>query len=491
MMTGEAFRPAHRWFFRNCHSLYNRHLHSTSRSSSSSNSIPSSWVIPASIPVEKNLKERRRGKKQPRFVDRIRLHARGGHGGQGSLSTQLVQGYKKVPDGGHGGQGGSVILIADEARGNTLQMSHKHVLGEKGANGTSNQMNGKAGQNTIVRVPVGVCVKRVLEPNERWDQATQSVIKIPYNESEQQFQQDEDNDEELERLVELLRQGKEIEVFPESATEETDAPTQEDSTKKEKVVIADLDKPGSHIVVARGGRGGFGTSLYSSRHGGLPSAKDIIRKARPQSGETVHLELELKMLADIGLVGFPNAGKSSLLRALSRAAPAVAPYPFTTLHPIIGTVEYRDGLKVRVADIPGLIDGASEGRGKGHDFLRHIERTKALLYVVDGVGVDFRNPVHDLEVLVRELEAYGDGSLLTREALLVANKCDLMNEDQYHEVLKTLDTSARNLGIRLVDDVLGISAGVSGFGLVDLTKIIRKVVLSKSGDVDDSLVGRG
>jgi GTPase len=167
---------------------------------------------------------------------------------------------------------------------------------------------------------------------------------------------------------------------------------------------------------------------------------------------------------------------------MSRASPEVAPYPFTTLHPLIGCIEYRDGLRIRAADIPGLIAGASEGRGRGHDFLKHIERTKALLYIVDAAGVDFRNPVEDLRVLVDELSCYGDGSLLERRALVVANKVDLLTKERIAEILARVGEAADEIGIQTDHDVLGISAGVTGDGLGELSKAIRDVVTQTEMD---------
>lgn len=196
------------------------------------------------------------------------------------------------------------------------------------------------------------------------------------------------------------------------------------------------------------------------------------------------MELELKLIADIGLVGFPNAGKSSLLRAISAATPAVAAYPFTTVHPMVGVVEYRDGERVLVADIPGLLEGASQGRGHGHEFLRHVERTKALAYMVDVAGVDsdgsesaFRNrgPLRDLEVLAEELAAYGDGNLRERKAVVVGNKIDLLHHDKALEMEFLLQQRAEELGLE--SQVLMISAGVSGHGLAAFAKAIRDATL--------------
>jgi len=149
-----------------------------------------------------------------------------------------------------------------------------------------------------------------------------------------------------------------------------------------------------------------------------------------------------------------------------------------TLNPLVGYIEYRDGFRVCAADVPGLIAGASEGRGKGHDFLRHLERTKALLYIVDAAGIDGRDPIEDFEVLTEELSAYGDGDMLNRRCLVVANKVDLLVEDEREEITLKLQKKAEEVGIKLETGVLGISAGATGEGLKELTRAIRKTILS-------------
>lgn len=247
--------------------------------------------------------------------------------------------------------------------------------------------------------------------------------------------------------------------------------------EREKVTIADLDKPGSYVIVAKGGRGGVGNSAYAKRQFIPNVINKAVMKSRGVPGEEVHLELELKLIADIGLVGFPNAGKSSLLAAMSKARPEIAPYPFTTLHPLVGCVEYRDGFRALIADVPGLIDGASYGRGRGHDFLRHLERTKALMYVVDAAGVDGRNPLDDFSALVDEIQAYGDGDMMNRPALVVANKLDLIRDEEIREeIYLSLNEIAMDKGLICHRDALGISAGVTGEGLGTLSKSIRDLV---------------
>lgn len=185
------------------------------------------------------------------------------------------------------------------------------------------------------------------------------------------------------------------------------------------VLLADIVDHGQVVQIARGGRGGRGNVHWKSATHQAP------REHTPgQAGVQVMLRLVLKTLADVGLVGFPNAGKSSLLRAISAAHPKVGAYPFTTLHPIVGTVVYPDFQQLRVADVPGLIRGAHEGVGLGHDFLRHVERSPVLAYVIDMAGVDGREPWADWFDLRAELKLY-DPDLLERPCLVIANKMDM------------------------------------------------------------------
>jgi GTPase len=415
-----------------------------------------------------------------RFVDRSRISVRGGRGGKGSLSTHVITRKNRLrPDGGNGGPGGSVILVADPNE-QTLTRSHPHISAENGTNGTSQDCHGAAGKNRIIRVPTGVVVKRVLEYDEVWDEETRTVRKIT-NETEEPDYEMGPYDEPEYDLQEDIAAG--FQGFGgDDEDEDFDYDSDTPEPEREIVTLADLDEPGAYLVVAAGGRGGLGTSFYASHHGPLPDARYLTKVAKPGEGEVVVLELELKLIADIGLVGFPNAGKSSLLRAMSAARPEVAPYPFTTLHPLMGCIEYRDGFRVKAADIPGLIDGASNGRGKGHDFLRHVERTKALMYMVDAAGVDLRDPIDDLQILAKELSSYGDGSLMERRALIVANKVDLLHNDRIAEVLHSLHETATELGIRFEHDVMAISAGVSGVGLGELSKAIRDVVTKSESE---------
>ena len=195
-------------------------------------------------------------------------------------------------------------------------------------------------------------------------------------------------------------------------------------------VLCDLDKPGMRFVAARGGNGGRGNIHFAS------STNRVPREWEPGTpGEIKNLELELKTIADIGLVGYPNAGKSTLLSALSAAKPKVAPYPFTTLRPIVGTIEFPDFYRISIADIPGLIEGAHENVGLGHDFLRHIERTKVLAYVLDMAGYDGRDPYDDFIALKEELELYLKG-LSLRPSIVLANKMDIPEAEEFLKEFK-------------------------------------------------------
>ena len=177
-------------------------------------------------------------------------------------------------------------------------------------------------------------------------------------------------------------------------------------------LLADLTAPGQRVVVARGGAGGIGNESKQDAQPGAP-------------GETRELALELKLLADVGLIGAPNAGKSTLLSRISSAHPAIASYPFTTLSPVLGVVRTRDREGQFVAcDVPGLIEGAHAGRGLGHQFLRHIERTRVLLHLIDMAGTDGRDPVDDLGMVAEELRRYNP-ALAKRPQLIVANKMDV------------------------------------------------------------------
>jgi len=206
------------------------------------------------------------------------------------------------------------------------------------------------------------------------------------------------------------KRGKDLVVPVPLGTEVYDADT--------GLLVADITEPGQSVVVAKGGAGGFGNVHFKSSVNQAPT-----EHTPGGAGEEKRLRLELKTIADAGLLGFPNAGKSSLLSVLSSATPKIASYPFTTLNPIVGTVVYDDWAKIAIADVPGIIEGAAKGVGLGLAFLRHLERSKVLVYVIDMAGTDNREPWRDYEVLKKEIEEYSI-ELAGRPAVVVANKMD-------------------------------------------------------------------
>jgi GTP-binding protein len=203
-------------------------------------------------------------------------------------------------------------------------------------------------------------------------------------------------------------------------------------------LLADLAEDGSRVLVARGGRGGLGNARFATATNRAP------RKVQPgEAGEEKFLRFEMKLLADVGLVGFPNAGKSTLIARISAARPKIADYPFTTLTPNLGVVGLSDDRSFVVADVPGLIEGAHRGLGLGHQFLRHLERTKVLVHLVDVSGGTGRDPVEDLKTVRRELELF-QPTLAAKPQLVAANKIDAL-DDQGR--VQTLEKCARKLGL--------------------------------------------
>jgi len=323
------------------------------------------------------------------FVDRIKVFAQAGSGGRGSVSFRREKFVPKGgPDGGDGGRGGDVILVAERHVDNLSNLFYEPIIKAKGGgHGMGKKMAGRSGADKIVKVPVGTIVWEAEEGKRR----TSNIEHPTPNEEPENI----DN-----------RQ-----------------------LKIENLAIVDLVRDGQEFVLCRGGAGGKGNVHFKSSRNRAPR-----QYTEGEEGEQGHFLLELRTIADAALVGYPNAGKSTLLRKISAARPKVAPYPFTTLHPIIGVVDFSEYRRGTIADIPGLIEGAHRGLGLGHEFLRHITRCRALLFVLDIAGSEGRNPVEDLQQLRREIDLY-DPLLSKRPWFVIANKMDLPNAN---ENLKTL-----------------------------------------------------
>jgi GTP-binding protein len=342
------------------------------------------------------------------FVDEIKIYARAGHGGKGCIAFQREKYRPKGgPSGGNGGRGGNVILEADHDLNNLIaQYYQPRLIAQDGQGGLGKGMDGHAGKDLLVKVPCGTIVWRLA--SVEGSGAGSEVVPA-------------DDDTGLvttssqRPMFRTSASGRAMEVDLEA---EPPAAPLGAGTKLRGDLAADLTEHGQRFVLCQGGRGGLGNRNFAT------AARQTPRFAQPgEPGADGEFLFELRTMAEIGLVGYPNAGKSTLLTAISHARPKVAPYPFTTLHPQIGIVEYPDFHRMTVCDVPGLIEGAHRDVGLGHEFLRHIERCKVLVLLLDMAGTDGRAPWDDFKNLLRELELY-DPALLDRPRIVVANKMD-------------------------------------------------------------------
>jgi GTP-binding protein len=341
------------------------------------------------------------------FVDEVDIHVAAGHGGAGATSFRREKFVPRGgPDGGDGGHGGSVYIVASANLNTLLNFRYqKNFEAGRGANGQGGKRTGKSGADVELIVPVGTVV---------YERVRSGVSTLG----------DLDGDE------------REIDDGDRDAREEPG----------EFVQIADLTTPGARVLVAKGGNGGWGNAQFVSATNRAP------RKSQPGlPGEEKDVRLHLKLLADVGLVGFPNAGKSTLISRISAAKPKIADYPFTTLTPNLGVVSLSGDRTFVVADVPGLIEGAHTGHGLGHRFLSHLERTKVLVHLVDVSSSSGRDPVEDFEIITRELALFpgrdASGERLSDKPVIVAaTKMDALDDP---ERLSRLEKHLQSAGVPL------------------------------------------
>lgn len=317
-----------------------------------------------------------------KFVDQVRIHAKAGDGGNGCCSFRREKYVPRGgPNGGDGGDGGDILLEADPNTDNLVGLYYDPKLRSgRGAHGQGKDKHGRNAEPTICRVPVGT-------------------------------------------LVYLLPPADQPHLHaPEDFSDEPAAPRRKLDLRSLEPLV-DLSEPGQRFVLCAGGKGGKGNTHFKSSVNRVPR-----QTTDGGPGDEGWFGLELRTIADAGLVGFPNAGKSTLLAAISAAHPRIAPYPFTTLNPVVGVVELGGFSRATVADIPGLIEGAHDNRGLGHEFLRHIVRCKMLLFVLDMAGSEDRNPLEDFSTLRQEINLY-DPTLTSRPSAVIANKMDLPGAD--------------------------------------------------------------
>jgi len=367
------------------------------------------------------------------FIDEIKVFARAGHGGKGCVAF-LREAYrpKGGPSGGNGGRGGSVILQADHDLNNLLnQFYQPRLIAEKGEGGLGKGMDGLAGKDLIIKVPCGTLVWRLAGPPAPEPEVAED-------------EEDEASDDAPKPLLlasgkrPLIRHSGRDRAMEVDLSKEGDEPSIDKSHPEKGELIADLTEHGQQFMLCKGGRGGLGNRNFAT------ATRQTPRFAQPgEPGAEGNFLLELRILAEVGLVGYPNAGKSTLLAAISKARPKIAPYPFTTLTPQIGIIEYPDWKRLTVCDVPGLIEGAHQNVGLGHAFLRHIKRCKIIVILLDMAGTDNRTPWDDYKQLLKELELY-DPAMLDRPRIVVANK---MDEPQAEENLKVFKRKVRKIAV--------------------------------------------
>src|SRR5882724_11969869 len=366
------------------------------------------------------------------FIDEIKIYARAGHGGKGCVAFHR-EAYitKGGPSGGNGGRGGDVILEADHDLNNLIARYYQpRLIAEDGHPGMGKGMDGHAGKNLLVKVPCGTLVWRL----------PAAIEPVPPGKDDPELSEQSASFALSTRQRPIIRhagrdRGIEIDVAAEPAAKPR-ALAREDAE-----LVADLTEHGQRFVLCKAGRGGLGNRNFAT------AARQTPRFAQPgEPGEEGDYRLELRLIAEVGLVGYPNAGKSALLTAISHARPKIAPYPFTTLHPQIGIVEYPDWHRLTVCDVPGLIEGAHNNVGLGHAFLRHIKRCKVLVLLLDMAGTDGREPWDDYRQLLHELELY-DPAMLEKPHLFVANK---MDEAVSEEKLKQFKRKIRKTPVLLM-----------------------------------------
>jgi len=299
-----------------------------------------------------------------KFVDEAEITVEAGKGGNGCMSFRREKYIPKGgPDGGDGGDGGSIYLLGDDALNTLIDFRYqRHYKAQSGQGGMGKNRTGRAGEDLVIRVPVGT-----------------SVI-------------DRDTEE----------------------------------------VLADISAIGQQVLIAKGGFHGLGNTRFKSSTNRAPT-----KTTKGTEGDLRRLQLQLKLLADVGLLGMPNAGKSTLLRAVSAARPKVANYPFTTLVPSLGVVSLGLERSFVMADIPGVIEGASVGAGLGFQFLKHLSRTRLLLHLVDAAPLDDSDPAEQIQAIADELVGFSQ-TLYSKPRWLVLNKADMTTETDLADLMAKL-----------------------------------------------------
>ena len=376
------------------------------------------------------------------FADTAKVSLKAGKGGDGAVSFRHeIYVPKGGPDGGDGGRGGNIIFKADKDTNTLVDFRFTPILtAENGKNGAGQRAAGRSGKDLILEVPIGTVIYKLMPPAE----STESTESAENSDSEA-------TDEDY-----IAKFGSQTSGDKASAAISQDTPR--------RILLADLAEDQQEAVIAHGGAGGFGNAHFKSSTRQTPMIAEV-----GEPGEEFEAELELKSVADVGLVGLPNAGKSTFLSVVSNAKPEIADYPFTTITPNLG-VAIIDDCDLLIADIPGLIEGAAAGKGLGHDFLRHVDRTAVLLHLVDVYNNDAGAAYNTIR---RELAQYSD--LAARPEIVALTKTEGIDP----EILEMQKTTilAQNPDAR----IFAISSSAHQ-GLTELLRELKAVVEEASAE---------
>ena len=317
------------------------------------------------------------------FADEAKIYVKAGNGGDGLMSFHREKSIAKGgPDGGDGGRGGSIFLVADHNEHSLSRfLRDRHIKANHGGQGKPNKSSGKSGEDLFLKVPLGtqvIDIDSVSPPARGGDRGGGSNAK-----------------------------GEGVH-------------------KPKEYIIADLNADKAEFLLAKGGEGGLGNARFARSNYQTPRFAEL-----GEPGEEKEITLRLKMIAEVGIIGLPNAGKSTLLSVISSAKPKIADYAFTTLEPNLGIVDFQ-GKRLLIADIPGLIEGAHQGKGLGIDFLKHVERTKVLVHIIDATDED---PKQSWRVINNELKKY-NVELKNKPQIVVFNKIDAITPEQLAKLKK-------------------------------------------------------
>jgi GTP-binding protein len=371
------------------------------------------------------------------MVDVAEIKVKAGKGGDGKVSFRREKFIPKGgPDGGDGGDGGSIFFVADNNMSTLIDFRSRKIFeAPDGKPGGPKNMTGKSGENIYIRVPVGTM-----------------IYEIKHTPTGEKF----------------FRDGKKV-----------GRGENREKIVDERILIGDLIKPGQEVMVAKGGVGGKGNTNFKGSKNRTP-----VQYTPGIKGEEKKIMLEVRTIADVGLVGAPNAGKSTLLNKLTSANAKVAGYPFTTMSPNIGVCRIGKDRNIVIADIPGLIEGASQGKGLGYDFLRHIERTRLLVHLIDPLSGGWEDPVgnslRDFKMIRNELGKYDHG-LERKDYIVVINKMDVKEVKSNFEKIRK---AFKEIG---AGEILGISA-LTGEGL-DL--LVKRILNLLNNIPEKTLLGTG